>query len=372
MSGKSRSRRWIGSAGLLGAIVVSAGALSAWKSAAIREAEAAAADQPQLVESVTSAVASERMHRETTTSIGTVVALRSITLRNEVPGVVRSVALTSGRVVDAGQVLVALDISVEQAELRAQEAEAALTETTLGRLERLRQGGAVSQEEVDQARAQRDVALAQIARTQAIIARKTIRAPFRARIGIADVHPGQYLNEGALLTTLQGVDDSTHVDFAVSQQVASALSEGQQVDVVVGDAAAIPARIVAVDALIDPVTRNAMVRARMSDASAVAAPGASVRVLVPLGPARPAVVVPTTAVRKGPAGDHVFVLARDPEGQTRAHMRHVQSGPVVGDEVVITHGVEAGELVAAQGSFKLFESVAVAVTDATRAAGGGR
>jgi len=368
MSARSRRRRWIGSAGLLGAIVVGAVALTAWKSAAIQDANAAAASQPELIESVTSALAAERMHRGTTTSIGTVVALRSITLRNEVAGLVRFVALTPGQIVEPGAVLVALDVSVEEAELRAQEAEAALALTMLTRLERLREDGAVSQEEVDEARAHREVALAQTARTEAIIARKTIRAPFRARVGIADVHPGQYLNEGTLLTTLQGVDDSAHVDFAVSQQVAAGLRQGQSVEVVTAGAAPIPARIVAIDALVDPVTRNAMVRARMVDRGA--APGASVRVVVPVGPERAAVVVPATALRKGPAGEHVFVLAPDPEGQTRAHMRDVDSGPMVGDQVVITRGLAAGELVAAQGSFKLFESVAVSVTDEAQLVGG--
>ena len=372
MSGKSRSRRWIGSAGLLGAIVLGAGGLTAWKSAALREAEAAAVNQPELIESVTAAVATEQLHRETTTSIGTVLALRSITLRNEVAGLVRTVALAPGRVVEAGEVLVALDVSVEQAELEALQAEAALATTTLARLERLRRDGAVSQEEVDQARAQRDVALAQIARTQAIIARKTIRAPFRARVGIADVHPGQYLNEGTLLTTLQGVDDSTHVDFAVSQQVAAGLREGQEVEVAGGSAAPVAARIVAIDARVDPVTRNAMVRARMADPSGRAAPGASVRVEVPLGQPSPAVLVPATALRKGPAGEHVFVLEPDPEGQMRAHVRNVRSGPMVDGRVVITSGLKAGELVAAQGSFKLFESIAVTVMDGPQAAGGGR
>jgi membrane fusion protein (multidrug efflux system) len=372
MSGKSRSRRWIGSAGLLGAIVLSAGALTAWKSAAIREADAAAANQPEPIESVTAAVATERLHHETTTSIGTVVALRSITLRNEVAGLVREVALAPGRVVDAGEVLVALDVSVEEAELSAQEAQAALAQTTLDRLQRLRQDGAVSQEEADQARAERDVALAQIARTQAIIARKTIRAPFRARVGIADVHPGQYLNEGTLLTTLQGVDDAADVDFAVSQQVAVGLRAGQLVDVIAGGGEPIAARIVAIDARVDPVTRNAMVRARMVDAPSAAPPGASVRVIVPLGEASQAVLVPATALRKGPAGDHVFVLAPDPAGQVRAHVRAVQGGPMVGHEVVIVQGLGAGELVAARGSFKLFESMAVAVADDAVDAGGGQ
>src|SRR5688572_9916147 len=260
MSRQSGSRRWIGSASLLGVIGVTAVALTAWKSTAISAADAAAASQPEPVETVTTAVAVERPYHETTTSIGTVLALRSITLRNEVSGVVREVSLASGEIVEAGAVLVAFDVSVEEAELAALEAQAGLTETTLGRLERLQQDGAASEEEVDHARAERDVALAQTERTRAVIARKTIRAPFRARVGIADVHPGQYLNEGTLLTTLQGVDGAVHVDFAVSQQVAAGLREGQQVEVVAGDGAPTPASIVAIDALVDPVTRNAVVR----------------------------------------------------------------------------------------------------------------
>ena len=112
--------------------------------------------------------------------------------------------LTPGQIVDAGTVLVALDVSVEEAELKAQEAQAALAETMLGRMQRLSQNRVASETDVDRARAERDVALAQIARTRAVIARKTIRAPFRARVGMADVHPGQYLNEGTQLTTLAG------------------------------------------------------------------------------------------------------------------------------------------------------------------------
>jgi membrane fusion protein (multidrug efflux system) len=369
MSRQSGSRRWIGSASLLGVIGVTAVALTAWKSTAIRAADTAAASQPEPVETVTTAVAVERPYHESTTSIGTVLALRSITLRNEVSGLVRDVSLVSGDIVEAGDVLVGLDVSVEQSELAALEAHAGLAETTFGRLERLREGGAASQEEVDQARAERDVALAQVERTRAVIARKTIRAPFRARVGIADVHPGQYLNEGTLLTTLQGVDGAVHVDFAVAQQVAAGLREGQDVEVV-SNGESIPAEIVAIDARVDPTTRNAIVRARMRAGSA--APGASVRVVVPVGLESAAVLIPATALRKGPAGDHVFVVEPDAAGQTRAHVRPVQSGSMVHDQVVITRGLAAGERIASQGSFKLYESVAVNVADGAGAAGGGR
>ena len=173
--------------------------------------------------------------------------------------------------------------------------------------------------------ADRDVALAQIARTKAIIARKTIRAPFRARVGMADLHPGQYLNEGTELTTLQGVDDAVHVDFTVAQQVAAGLRKGDSVDVfAAGESSPIAARIVAVDARIDSTTRNAMVRARIERPANAPAPGASVRVRVPVGPPRKAVAVPVSAMRKGPGGDQVFVIELDKSGKTRAHVRQVR------------------------------------------------
>jgi membrane fusion protein, multidrug efflux system len=350
-----------GSAILIAVVLVIGAALALWKTASARASAAAAAHMPEPTEVVTSAVALEQQHSAITTSIGTVLALRSITLRTELSGTVREVSLAPGRIVDSGTVLVALDISVEQADLRAQEAQAALAQTSLARLERLRQNGAVSAEEVDRAVAEREIALAQIARTQAIIAKKTIRAPFRARVGIADVHPGQYLNDGTQLTTLQGVDAAAHVDFTVSQQVAAGLRSGQQVQVLApADSTPVSARIVAVDARVDPTTRTATVRATIYGLKAPA-PGSSVRVLVPTGPSANAIVIPVSALRRGPSGDHVFVIAPDESGNTRAHLRPVRSGPMLGDVIVILEGLKAGEQVAASGSFKLRDAVLVAV-----------
>ena len=282
----------------------------------------------------------------------------------------RRVLLAPGDVVEAGTVLVALDVSVEEAELAALEAEAGLAATTLERLEKLREHGAVSDEEVDQARAQRQVALAQIARTRAIIERKTIRAPFRAQVGIADVHPGQYLNEGTTLTTLQGVEDAVHVDFDVSQEVAAGLREGQQVEVFGDEPGALAATITAIDARVDPATRNALVRARILNRAHAPAPGASVRVVVPVGPSVPAVVVPVSALRRGPGGDHVFVLAEDGQGATRAQLRPVVAGATIGDQVVILTGLVVGDRIATSGSFKLREGALVQFGGSRAQAGG--
>ena len=356
-------RTWFPPLILIGVVVATGSALAAWKQTSLEQADIAATSQPEPAEAVAVAVAREREHSPTTTSIGTVVARRSITVRNELSGTVRHVALSPGQIVEAGTVLVALDVSVEEADLKALQAQAVLAETQFARMQRMVQQRAASEMEVDAARAERDVAQAQIARTQAVIAKKTIRAPFRARIGISDVHPGQYLNEGTLLTTLQGVDDKTYVDFTVAQQVAARLRTGDSVTISGTGSDPVQAEILALDARVDPTTRNATVRAQIEDKAHGFTPGASVRVQVPVGEARVAVAIPASAVRKGPQGDHVFVLVADESGNTRARVRQVRIDAVAGDEALVQAGLTAGEKVAASGSFKLRDSALVAVID---------
>jgi membrane fusion protein (multidrug efflux system) len=359
----------MGLALLLG-VAAFGGGLTLWKVHSIEASDAGFASQPEPMESVAVAKAQPIENQPTTVAIGTVLALRSISLRNELAGTVHQVALDPGSIVEAGKVLVALDVSVEEAELQALAAQEALAESLLARTERANQSNAISASELDRARSERDVARAQMARTRAIIEKKTLRAPFKARVGISDVHPGQYLEEGATLTTLQGVDEAEHVDFAVAQQVAAGLRAGGSVEVFAADAAEpIPARIVAIDARVDPTTRNAVVRARI-EAARAPSPGASVRVRVPVGPMQQAVAIPVNALRKGPEGDHVFVIAADKEGKTRAYARPVASGPVVGGSIIIEQGLTAGEQVAASGSFKLREAVLVAIAQTAAPAAG--
>lgn len=363
MTDTMNRQNWIRSLVLVLFIALLGIGLAAWKYEALQSEHAASASQPEPSESITVAIARTIDHRPNTTSIGTVLALRSISLKNELAGTVREVRLRPGQLVEAGALLVALDVSVEEADLRAQEAQVVLAKTILNRRQHLSQELATTQEEVDRARADLDVAQAQIAKTKAVIAKKTIRAPFRARVGIADVHPGQYLDEGTLLTTLQGVSEAVNVDFPVPQHVAGSLQVGETVEVVtVGAALPIKAKIIALDARVDPITRNAMVRARIEGSRTVLAPGASVRVRVPLGSMRKVVAIPVSALRKGPGGDQVFVVTQGQNGQTRVRARHVESGPMAGDEIVIHEGLTAGEEVAAVGSFKLRDGALVTIT----------
>lgn len=353
--------RWIGSAALLATVVGAGIGVASWKKASEENAAKASAGMPEPMEVVSAASASKRTYVEKTTAIGTVVALRSVAVRAELPGTVRETTLVPGSIVEAGAILVRLDVAVEEADLKAQEAQAALAEATLARVERASRNRAASDLELDRARAERDVALAQVARTRAVIDRKTIRAQFRSRVGLADVHPGQYLSEGTFLTTLQSVEDGAHIDFSVSQDVAAGLRPGGGVEVLAsGQVSPIAAQVVAVDAKVDPITRNARVRARLERASST--PGTSVRVRIPVGAAVDAVAVPASALRKGPEGDHVFVIESGMDGKPRAHVRRVRSGPLLGDDVLLLGGLQAGERVATSGSFKLREGVLVAVS----------
>ena len=105
-----------------------------------------------------------------------------------------------------------------------------------------------------------------------------------------------------------------------------------------------------------------MVRARI-EGTDVPAPGASVRVRVPVGPLRNVVAIPVSALRKGPGGDQVFVIAPGKDGRTRVQTRQVESGTMFGDEIIILSGLTAGEHVAALGSFKLRDGILVAIAD---------
>ncbi len=356
-------RRWLASISLIVLVGTVFSGLWAWKSHAKKKAAEATAHIPERVESLRIAVVAEREFNRYSTTTGTVRALQSIVLKNELPGTVHSVSLVPGAIVEADTILVALDISVEEADLKAQEAQAALARSTLERMEKLSREKAVPELELDQARAQRDVALARIEGIRAVMARKTLRAPFRARVGLSDLHRGQYLEAGTELTTLQGVADAVHVDFQVTQETAGQLKVGDSVAIVAGvTAQQAAARIVALDSRVNENTRNIAVRARIdvADHAAALAPGAAVRVRVPVGSPEKAAAIPISALRRGADGDFVFVVAKDAKGKERASLRPIKVEALENEMVFVAQGLKFGERIAATGSFKLREGVLVA------------
>lgn len=360
---------WIalGSTLLLLGVAGAAYGLYRFKQNAHEAAAQAAAAMPEPREAIGAQAVTTRDHARRTTAIGTARALRSIELRNELPGTVAKTSLATGKLVKQGEILVELDVAVEEAQLASLRAEARLAETMLGRMERALSQKGASAADVDRARAQRDMAVAQVQRLEAVIEQKRLRAPFDARVGLVDLHAGEYLESGTRITSLQGIASSIHIDFSLPQDLAERLQPGGHIEVIpAAGSRPVPASIVALDARVDATTRNTRVRAELKgpDLEGIAPlprPGASVRVRVPVTEPRQVMVVPVDALRRSPAGNYVFVIKDDPQGQPRAHQQPVTSGMTLGNEVIIESGLEPGQLVATAGSFKLWDKVLVQV-----------
>ncbi|HEY6563502.1 MAG TPA: efflux RND transporter periplasmic adaptor subunit, partial [Pirellulaceae bacterium] len=255
----------------------------------------AAPPPPEMPISVLLAPVTTVSYQRSMSVIGTVIAPRSITVSNEIAGTVSEVAFESGGVVEEGQVLVKLDSRMEEAQLRASEARKRLAETTLKRLRSIRGADAISQVELDEAVARRDEAAASVAELSAMIARRSILAPFRARVGLSDTHVGQYLPGGTSITTLQSLDGYLLIDFMMSQEVADVVQAGDDIRFET-PGGTLTARLVAFEALADRGTRNLRARARVDDPPEWMQPGDSVRVTVDYGPKVETTAVPVQAV----------------------------------------------------------------------------
>jgi membrane fusion protein (multidrug efflux system) len=302
-------------------------------------------------------------------AIGSLVAVRGVTLGAELPGTVRAIAFESGTTVKRGDVLVKLDTSAEEAQLAAALADASLARLTLGRARRLREGQANAQADLDAAEARAAQADATVANLRANIAKKTIRAPFDGRISIRQVELGQVISPGTPIASLQSVSP-IHADFWLPQQALAELSPGQRVRMRT-DAFADrtwDGEITTVNPEVDAATRNVRVRATFPNPDGRLRPGMYANVEVLSTEERSVLVIPATAVMFAPYGDSVFAVEekKDEAGQTTTVVRQkfVRTGDRRGDLVAVVSGLEPGETVVSSGAFKLRNGTAVAVNNA--------
>ena len=339
-------------------------ALAAYKYSQIKAAIAFGESFGEPSETVETVAVEIREVQQYVSTIGEIVAPQAVTLRNELPGKIAAVNFTSGSTVTAGDVLVQLDVAEEQAQLSSAQARAELARLDLKRARALQGSRMVSEERIDQAEAQANVSRAEIQALQAMIDKKTLRAPFDAVAGLHQFEVGDVLQANTEITTLVGINSFTWVDFSVPDNHASiAVGTEVMVEHPNDPERILPAQVVARDSVVSAQSRNLRLRARL-DAAAGLAPNTAVNVAVPLGPALARPHVPATAVRLDGLGDYVFVLEPDPETGESAHRARRQAvtvGPQSGQWVAIMEGLEGGELVAANGSFKLRPNILVNV-----------
>jgi membrane fusion protein (multidrug efflux system) len=320
-------------------------------------------------EAVTTIVAKSEQWPESLGAIGTVAAVHGVTVSADLPGIVDKITFDSGRMVQAGEILIHLDTRQEQAQLTAAESQRDLARLNLDRMSDLFRQGITSQSDYDRSAAEHKQAEARVGEIRATIDRKKVRAPFTGLLGIRQVNLGQYLSGGDPVVPLQSLDP-IYVNFAVPQQEVPKLRVGGGVSVSFeGMAGASPAgRVTALDSVVDPATRNVQVQATFANTDGRLRPGMFVQAQVLLGKSSPVVSLPASAISYAPYGDSVFVVA-DMQGPNNQTYRGVQQqfvtvGGSRGDQVAVVSGIEPGQEVVTSGAFKLRNGAAVKVSNA--------
>ena len=330
-------------------------------------AEASAFQPPP--EAVTTILARQSPWPAALDAIGTVTAVHGVTVSADLPGVVEAISFESGRTVAAGELLVRLDARQEEAQLAAAEAQRDLARLNLDRMRGLVQQGIAARSEDDRVTAEHKQAVARVGEIRATIERKQIRAPFAGVLGIRQVNLGQYLKAGDPVVALQSLDPS-YVNFAVPQQRVAEMQVGGEVGVAEEGGPDREGRIVAIDSVVDPATRNVQVQAALGNRDGRLRAGMFVPVRVRLGAERPVLARPASAISYAPYGDSVFVVA-DVAGPNGARYRGVRQqfvkvGGTRGDQVAVVSGLKAGEEVVTSGAFKLRNGAAVLVDNSVQ------
>jgi membrane fusion protein, multidrug efflux system len=303
-------------------------------------------------------------------AVGTLRAVRGVDVTTEVSGLVRNIEFKSGDEVKAGQVLAQLNADADLAQLHALEAAADLASTVYERDKQQLAAEVISKAQVDTDAADLKSKRALAAQQAAVVEKKTIRAPFAGKLGITTVNPGQYLNTGDRLVTLQSIDP-IYIDFNLPQQQLPQVNLGQKV-ALTADAypgATFDGKINAINPRVDTNTRNVQIEATVPNPKRQLLPGMFATVKVNSGEQQRYLTLPQTAITYNPYGSTVYVIKpsdkKDDKGnaQLTAQQVFVTPGPTRGDQVAILKGVEPGAQVVTSGAVKLKNGMPVVINN---------
>ena len=312
---------------------------------------------------IAASLARQEVWDQTLSAVGTIQAVRGVELTSEASGEITQILFDSGDAVTAGQALVVLNDEVERASRANQIASVELASLLFERDSALIQQKSIPQSQYDRSRADLQRARAQLLETQARLANKTIAAPFAGTMGIRRVDAGDYLSPGTVIATLQDPSE-LEIDFTVPARFSPKLRPGLSVAVVVD---AYPERtfsatVTAVDARVDPNTRNVLLRARMDEVDGLI-PGMFAVLEVDLGDQQQVITIPETAMTYSLRGNTVWVIEATEDDALTAAARVVVGGRVREGRVAVLDGLQAGEKVVSVGQNKLYRGVRVVVDE---------
>ncbi len=327
------------------------------------------AKPPMPVEAVTSAPVKEEDWAPVLSSVGSVSAVQGAIVSAELGGTISEITFQNGGVAKKGDVLMKLDASSEEAQMRTAEADLELARKDLERTRDLAVRKVVSKAEFDSAESKFKQKEGSVDQMRSMITKKEVRAPFDGQLGIRQVNVGQMINAGQQVVPLQALEPM-YVDFAIPQQRLPQLSTGLEVrvksDAVQGRD--FVGKLTAINSTVDPVTRNVSLQATLDNKDHTLRPGMFAKVEVVLPEKNRTLVIPGSAVSYAPYGDSVFVIEKkkDPKTGKESQMirqQFVRIGEARGDFVSVTTGLKAGETVVGTGVFKLRNGMAVTVNN---------
>ncbi len=292
-------------------------------------------------------------------AVGTVKAVQGVEVSAEVAGMVSAILFKQGDHVTANTALVQLNASNDIARLKSLTAVAELARITYLRSEAQFNAKAISKQQLDSDKFNLDSALANVVEQQALIEKKTIKAPFSGRLGVRLVEMGQYLDPGTAIATLQALD-KVYVDFYLPQQSLAELKLGQKVTVS-SDAypkQAYTGTVSVINPKVDAATRNVLVRATLDNPGQKLLPGMYASVELILGAAQRYITLPRSTVAFNPYGATVYLTEPKPANdkspaQFIAKQSFVTTGETRGDQIAILTGVKENDSVVTSGQIKL-------------------
>lgn len=317
----------------------------------------------------------------TLNAVGSLRAVRGVELANEEAGLVQAVRFTSGQPVKAGQTLVELVSDADRARLASLQSNMELAKATHKRSKAQFAAEIISRAQLETDQAAMQAAVAAVQEQQALVNKKTIRAPFAGRTGITTLNPGQYLTPGSKVVTLQQLDP-IYVDFTVPQNALGNLAEKQAVIVTGDNGVTLQGSISAIEPAVDTDTRNVRVQATLKNPDGKLLPGMFAKVQVSFGEPVRYLTLPQTAVSFNPYGETVFVVMdgkayaaeqaakqaqssaapaaalADPNAAPTKPRRvakqvFITTGPARGDQIAVLTGIKEGDEVVTSGQLKL-------------------
>lgn len=320
-------------------------------------------------------------------AIGKVQALRSVSVKSQVDGIIAEVHFQEGQEVKQGEPLVTLDrrpfenaVQQAAAALATARAEARQATVDAERYSHLDQQSAISKEAYAQYLTKAETTKADVQAREAALANAElqlgyteIKAPIAGRTGQLQLHEGALVKANDNSFTIVSLNQLTPIAVAYSVPedslpvIRAAFAAGQIQVRVVDRAAGLTrtdGRLSFVDNSVDPSTGTIVLKAIFENTDHALWPGQFVHVQTETGVDRGAIVVPGAAVQTGQDYAQVYVVKPD----HTVELRKVTVLRTENDLTLLSSGVQAGETVVTDGQLRLLPGVRVEVK--TLAAGG--